>query len=49
MLRAIFLKEWLKLRWALLGLLLLHVGMLAYLFLRLRHQFKVEHSDMIWY
>ena len=49
MLRAIFLKEWLKLRWALLGLLLLHVGMLAYLFLRLRHQFKVEHSEMIWY
>lgn len=49
MLRAILLKEWLKLRWALLGLALLHVGVLAYLFLSLRHQFQVEHSEMIWY
>lgn len=49
MLGAILLKEWLKLRWALLGLLLLHVGMLAYLFLSVRHQFQVEHSEMIWY
>ncbi len=49
MLRAMFLKEWLKLRWALLGLLLVHVAMLAYLFLSVRHQFQVEHSEMIWY
>ncbi len=49
MLRAIFLKEWLKLRWAMLGLLLLHLGLLGYLFLTLRHLFQTEHSEMIWY
>jgi hypothetical protein len=49
MLRALFLKEWLKLRWALLWLLLLHLALLGYLWLRLRHQFQVEHSEMIWY
>jgi hypothetical protein len=49
MFRAILLKEWLKLRWAMLGLLLLHLGALVYLFLTLRHQFQVEHSEMIWY
>jgi hypothetical protein len=49
MLRAIFLKEWLKLRWVGLGLLVLHVAMLGYLFLHLRHQFQIEHSEMIWY
>jgi hypothetical protein len=49
MLRAIFLKEWLKLRWSLFGLVLLHLCLLGYLWLRLRHQFQVEHSEMIWY
>ncbi|MEA3638900.1 MAG: hypothetical protein VBE63_03030 [Lamprobacter sp.] len=49
MLSAIFLKEWLKVRWVWLGLLVLHVGMLVYLLLGIRHQFRVEHSEMIWY
>lgn len=49
MLRAIVLKEWLKLRWVLMGLVLVHFAMLGYLFLGLRHQFQVEHSEMIWY
>jgi hypothetical protein len=49
MLSAIFLKEWLKIRWVWLGLLLLHLGMLLYLLLTIRHQFRVEHSEMIWY
>ncbi|NBC47561.1 MAG: hypothetical protein GVY22_06145 [Gammaproteobacteria bacterium] len=49
MLFAIFLKEWLKVRWVWLGLSVLHLGMLLYLYLVLRHQFRVEHSEMIWY
>ena len=49
MLNAIFLKEWVKVRWVWLGLLVLHLGVLGYLSLALRHQFRVEHSEMIWY
>jgi hypothetical protein len=49
MLRAIFLKEWLKVRWAWLGLLGLNLAVLGYLFIAMRHQFQVEHSEMIWY
>jgi len=49
MLSAICLKEWLKVRWVWLGLLVLHLGMLLYLLLAIRHQFRVEHSEMIWY
>jgi hypothetical protein len=49
MIRASFLKDWLKIRWVWLGMLALHLGMLGYLFLDMRHQFQVEHSEMIWY
>lgn len=49
MLPAIVLKEWLKLRWAWVGLLVLHLGLLGYLWLAIRHQFQIEHSEMIWY
>ncbi|NCC41464.1 MAG: hypothetical protein EOM21_18975 [Gammaproteobacteria bacterium] len=49
MLRAIMLKEWLKLRWVWTAALLVHLGGLLYLLLALRHQFQVEHSEMIWY
>lgn len=48
-LSALFAKEWLKIRWVWLGLLALHLGLLSYLALSLRHQFRVEHSEMIWY
>ncbi|MBK1647190.1 hypothetical protein [Rhabdochromatium marinum] len=47
--QAILLKEWLKLRWTLAALLVVHLGLLAYLGLALRYQFQVEHSEMIWY
>jgi hypothetical protein len=49
MLRAVLLKEWLKLRTLWLAALGLHLLALAYLFLTLRHQFQTEHSEMIWY
>jgi len=49
LLAAVFLKEWLKIRWAWLGLLGVNLAVLAYLFVEMRHQFQVEHSEMIWY
>lgn len=49
LLRSIFLKEWLKIRWYWLLALLLNLGMLVYLYIDIRHQFHVEHSEMIWY
>lgn len=49
MLRAIMLKEWLKIRWAWGTALLVHLGLLLYLLLAMRHQFQIEHSEMIWY
>lgn len=49
MLGAIVLKEWLKVRWVWGAALVVHLGMLLYLLLALRHQFQVEHSEMIWY
>jgi len=47
--RAIFYKEWLKLRsW--LGLLLLgNVAVSAWVFLSIRHRFRTEHAEMIFY
>ncbi len=49
MLRSIFLKEWLKVRWYWVLALVVNLGVLVYLYLDLRHQFQVEHSEMIWY
>ncbi len=49
MLHAIMLKEWLKIRWVWTAALLVHLAMLVYLLLALRHQFQIEHSEMIWY
>jgi hypothetical protein len=49
LLRAIVLKEWLKIRWIWLVTLLINLGVLIYLFADMRHQFQVEHSEMIWY
>jgi hypothetical protein len=49
LLKSIFLKEWLKIRWYWVVALLLNLGVLGYLFVDMRHQFQVEHSEMIWY
>ena len=49
LIRSVFLKEWLKIRWIWLATLLLNLGVLGYLFIQVRHQFQVEHSEMIWY
>jgi hypothetical protein len=46
---SIVMKEWLKIRWYWFFALVLNLGVLAYLFVDLRHQFQVEHSEMIWY
>ena len=49
MLKSIFLKEWLKIRRVWLLALIINCAFLAYLLLIVRHQFKVELSEMIWY
>lgn len=49
LLKSIFLKEWLKIRWYWVVALVLNLGALIYLFFDMRHQFQVEHSEMIWY
>lgn len=48
-LKSIFLKEWLKVRWYWSLALVVNLGVLVYLFIDMRHQFQVEHSEMIWY
>lgn len=47
--RALAVKEWIKLRpW--LGLIAAaHLGFAAWFFLSMRHQFRVEHAEMIFY
>lgn len=49
MLTSVFLKEWLKIRWFWLLALTLNLCGLGYLLLTVRHQFQIEHSEMIWY
>ncbi len=49
LIRSVFLKEWLKIRWIWLATLLLNLGVLGYLLIHIRHQFQIEHSEMIWY
>ncbi|MDL2268951.1 DUF4857 domain-containing protein [Desulfosarcina sp. OttesenSCG-928-A07] len=48
--RAIFRKEWIKLRWAVLGLVIFAVGLGAFFWFRLDLAFKsVEPESMMWY
>lgn len=47
--RAIFYKEWLKLRGWLGFILLAHLIFAAWLILSIRHQFRIEHAEMIFY
>lgn len=49
MLKSIFLKEWLKIRHYWFALLALNVLTGLYLIIEMRHQFRIEHSEMIWY
>ncbi|WP_316858211.1 hypothetical protein [uncultured Cohaesibacter sp.] len=49
MIKSIFLKEWLKLKRVWLLVLLLNLCCMAYLLIVIRHQFQIEHSEMIWY
>lgn len=47
--RAILYKEWLKLRGWLGFLLGAHLLFAAWLFLSIRHEFRIEHAEMIYY
>lgn len=42
-------KEWLKLRPSWLLILLANTGFCLYLFLQVRHEFRVEHAEMLFY
>lgn len=42
-------KEWIKLKGWLLLLLVGHLAFAGYLFLSLRHQFRIEHPEMLFY
>ncbi len=47
--RALIYKEWLKLRGAWLVILGGNLAFCAYLYLDIRHQFRVEHAEMLFY
>ena len=49
MIKSIFLKEWLKIRKVWLLALVINIAALLYLFLTIRHEFRTEHSEMIFY
>jgi hypothetical protein len=49
MLRSIFFKEYLKIRWPWLTLIALHGMLMAYIFIETRHLFAMDHAEMVWY
>ena len=49
MLGAIFLKEFLKLRWMWLTVLVLNGLLMAYIFVTTRQLFIMDHAEMVWY
>jgi hypothetical protein len=48
-LRAIFYKEYLKIRWLFLALLVLNALLAAYVYVDIRHLFVMDHAEMVWY
>jgi hypothetical protein len=49
MLKPIFYKEFLKIRWPWLTLLALNGLLMAYIFVESRRLFAVDHAEMVWY
>lgn len=47
--RALWFKEWIKLRPWLVLLLIGHLAFAVWFFLSMRHEFRVEHAEMIFY
>ncbi|RKY60863.1 MAG: hypothetical protein DRP96_04815 [Candidatus Neomarinimicrobiota bacterium] len=48
MIKAIFFKEWLKIRWVVFGAVLLALGFLTYIGLNLRQYFKMNDPINVW-
>ena len=49
MLKAIFYKEFLKIRWSWLILIALNGLLMAYIFIETRHLFVMDHAEVVWY
>ena len=49
MIKAIFLKEYIKIRWFWLSLLGMNVVLMAYIFVEIHHLFKMDHAELVWY
>ncbi len=49
MLRPIFYKEFIKIRWPWLTLAVLNSLLLGYIFLETRHLFTMDHAEIVWY
>lgn len=49
MIKGIFYKEWIKIRKYFFSCFLLNIGFLVFYYLSLRHEFNMEHSELIWY
>ncbi len=49
LLRPIYYKEYLKIRWPWLTLLALNVLLMAYIFIETRRLFVLDHTEMVWY
>lgn len=49
MLLSTFQKEWLKVRYFFMLLVLLNIGMAAYIFFDIRARLHSEHAEMVWY
>lgn len=49
MLRSIFYKEYLKIRWAWLAVLALNALLMTYVFVETRHLFSMDHPEIVWY
>jgi hypothetical protein len=49
MLRSIFFKEYLKIRWPYLTIVALNGLLMAYIWVETRHLFVMDHAEIVWY
>lgn len=49
MIKSIFYKELLKIRWPLLTLIGLNIALMAYIYVDARHLFAMDHAEIVWY
>jgi hypothetical protein len=49
LIRSIFFKEYLKIRWPWLTLIILNALLMVYIFVETRHLFIMDHAEIVWY